>query len=415
MENTWPFEFPGVNWLGEEEQRAVLDVVENGSLFRYYGPSEPTHVHQLESYAKTYFGAKYALAVNSGTGALFTSMSALGIGPGCEVIVPSYMWVATVGAIVRHNAIPVFCEVDESFTMDPDDLEKKITPRTKLIVPVHMSGAPSDMDKIMEIAKRHGISVLEDCAQSSGGSFKSKKLGTFGDIGIYSFQINKNITAGEGGLIVTDDEDIYMRAVSAHDLGVPWTNAEPDADSGVNLWGHGRRMGELCGAVANVQVRKLQQIVNHMRESKWRIRESLEGLNEMQLRHIHDRQGDTGPALIMTFDDGGRAKEAASFIKGEGLNNVWHMPDYGLHIYYNIPSLVNKVPLSAAGNPWGLSENSESVYDYNKGACPQSDDLFERSVLVSIPSRLTLEQENTMSDVVCKAAGHGRVIREKAV
>ena len=122
MENTWPFEFPGVNWLGEEEQRAVLDVVENGSLFRYYGPSEPTHVHQLESYAKTYFGAKYALAVNSGTGALFTSMSALGIGPGCEVIVPSYMWVATVGAIVRHNAIPVFCEVDESFTMDPDDL-----------------------------------------------------------------------------------------------------------------------------------------------------------------------------------------------------------------------------------------------------------------------------------------------------
>lgn len=415
MENRWPFEFPGVNWLDEEEQHAVLDVVKNGSLFRYYGPVEPTHVHRLEAYAKAYFGVKYALAVNSGTGALFTSMSALGIGPGCEVIVPAYMWVATVGAVVRHNAIPVFCEVDESFTMAPADLERKITPRTKLIVPVHMSGAPSDMSRIMEIANGHKIAVMEDCAQSSGGSFNSQKLGTFGDVGIYSFQINKNITAGEGGLIVTNDESIYMRALSAHDLGVPWTNAEPDAVSGINLWGHGRRMSELCGAVANVQIRKLQQIVNHMRESKWRIRESLGESNGMQLRRINDPQGDTGPALIMTFEQGGRAKDVASFIKSEGFNNVWHMPEYGLHIYYNIPSLVNKVPLSAAGNPWKLRENAESIYDYGKGACPQSDDLFERSVLVSIPSRLTLKQENAMSDVISKAVGHESVVRGKAV
>jgi len=132
---------------------------------------------------------------------------------------------------------------------------------------------------------------------------------------------------------------------------------------------------------------------------------SLGGSNGMQLRRINDPQGDTGPALIMTFEEGGWAKDAASFIKSEGFSNVWHMPEYGLHIYYNIPSLVNKVPLSAAGNPWKLRENAESIYDYSKGACPQSDDLFERSVLVSIPSRLTLKQENAMSDVIRKAVG----------
>lgn len=414
MQNHWPCEFPGVNWLDEDEQHAVLDVVENGALFRYYGPVEPSHVQHLESFAKTYFGVTHALAVNSGTGALLTSMTALGIGPGSEVIVPCYMWVATIGAVIHHNAIPVLCEIDDSFTMDPDDLERKITPRTRLIVAVHMSGAPSDMARIMEIANRHRIPVLEDCAQSSGGSFHSKKLGTFGAMGIYSFQINKNVTAGEGGLLVCNDEDLYMKALAAHDLGVPWTNGEPDAVSGVYLWGQGRRMSELCGAVANVQIRKLQLIVNHMRESKHRIKRGLSGLSGLQMRRIHDSAGDTGPALILMFDDGQRASEVAADIKAGGIKNVWHLPDYGLHVYYNIPSLVKKVPLSSAGNPWALRENAGSQYDYKKGACPRSDALFERSVLVSIPSRLTQDQQDILVQTICKAVGCRQTVRGRA-
>jgi len=159
MKIHWPEPFPGIHWVDREEEEAVLAVLRGGALFRYYGKTTPRFVEGLEAAARDFYGVKHALAVNSGTGALMTAMAALGIGPGCEVIVPSFFWVATVGAVVRSNAIPVLCEVDDSFTMDPADLQRKITARTRLIVPVHMAGAPSDMDSIMAIAGQHGIDV----------------------------------------------------------------------------------------------------------------------------------------------------------------------------------------------------------------------------------------------------------------
>ena len=124
-----------------------------------------------------YYGTKYALALNSGTGALMAAMSALEIGPGCEVILPAFLWVATVASVVHQNAIPVLCEVDESLSLDPADLERKITDRTKLIVPIHMAGTPCDMDAIMAVANRRGIPVLEDCAQCNGGTYRGRTLG----------------------------------------------------------------------------------------------------------------------------------------------------------------------------------------------------------------------------------------------
>ena len=180
----WPSEFPGAYWLDEKEEEAVVDVVRNGSLFRYYGLNEPSYVDKYEAAAKKFYGSKFALGVNSGTGCLTSCMQAMGVGPGCEVLVPAFMWVATVGAIVANNAIPVLCEVDDSFSIDAMDIERKITSRTKLIVVIHIAGCPCDMDAIMSVAKKHGIKVLEDCAQCNGGEFKGKKVGTFGDMGI---------------------------------------------------------------------------------------------------------------------------------------------------------------------------------------------------------------------------------------
>lgn len=397
MEREWPSAFPGVNWLSLEEENAVIDVVRKGALFRYYGPQSPTHVNELEEFAREFYDVRYALAVNSGTGALFTTMSALGIGPGDEVIIPAFMWVATVTAVIHSNAIPVLCEVDDSFNMNPADLEKKITERTKLIAVVHMAGAPSDMDGIMRVANRHKVPVLEDCAQCNGGSFKGRKVGTFGKVGIFSLQINKNVTAGEGGLIVTDDEYLYARLVAAHDLGVPWKQGRPDEISQVHFWGQGRRMGELAGAVANVQLRKLSEVVAHMKASKNRIKEMIAETAGVSFRRINDPDGDTGPFLILTSEDESHAVGAARSLSEAGLENVFHLSDYGLHIYYNIRSLVQKVPLSPAGNPWSLPQNAGSVYEYGKGACPASDDLFERSVIITIPSRLTPEQEQEMT------------------
>jgi dTDP-4-amino-4,6-dideoxygalactose transaminase len=390
----WPYEFPGAYWLDKKEDKAVIDVLHRGSLFRYYGLNKPGFADKFEALARKFYGVKYALAVNSGTGALSVAMNALGIGPGCEVIIPAFLWVATVGAVIQNNAIPVLCEIDESFNMSAADLEKKITPRTKLIVPIHIAGNPCDMTSIMMVARKYKIAVLEDCAQCNGGSFKSKKVGTFGDMGIFSLQLNKNMTCGEGGLVITNDEKLYYKAFSAHDMGLiriggRLAKPEPYAIA----WGQGRRMSELCGAVASVQIRKLPGIVKSMLASKKRIKKMLAGISGLKFRKINDTEGDSGPFIIMILDSQDKAVDVANKMKVGGLHNVFRVADYGLHIYYNIPSLVGKVSLSPAGNPWNLAENRRSIYDYNKGACPKSDELFVRSILLPIPSKLTLEQE----------------------
>jgi dTDP-4-amino-4,6-dideoxygalactose transaminase len=400
VKTNWPYEFPGINWLGHDEVEAVLDVLRKGSLFRYYGPEAPTHVAQLEDWARQYYGIRHALAVNSGTGALFTAISAMGIGPGCEVIVPAFLWVATVTAIVQCNAIPVLCEVDDSLNMDAEDLRRKITRRTRLIVVVHMAGAPADMGAVMQVAKERGLPVLEDCAQCNGGSFQGRKVGTFGKAGVFSLQINKNVTAGEGGLLVTDDERLYTRLVAAHDLGIPWKKSSPDESSDVQLWGQGRRMGELAGAVANVQLRKLPEVVAHMRASKQRIKETLADLPGVSFRRLNDPAGDTGPFLILCLENETRARRAVEDLTSKGVKNVFHLAGYGLHIYFNIGALVKRVPLSAAGNPWSLPQNADSVYDYARGACPRSDERFARSIIITIPSKLTEAQEKEMAGAI---------------
>ncbi len=400
----WPYEFPGAYWLDEKEEQAVLDVLRYGSLFRYYGLQKPHYVDDFEAAAKAYYGCDYALALNSGTGALSVALQALGVGPGCEVIVPSFQWVATVGAIVQNNAIPVLCEVDESFTIDPADLRKKITPRTRVILPIHMAGCPCDMEAILAIAREHHLSVLEDCAQCNGGEIKGRKVGTFGDMGIFSLQLNKNMTCGEGGLVITNDKKLYQRAFSAHDMGMIRTNGrlampEPYAV----MWGQGRRMTELCGAVAAVQIQKLPQILAHMRDSKKRIKARLAGIPGLQFRRVHDAAGDTGPFLVLIFEEEAAAVAVKTKLVEGGLHNVFRIAEYGLHIYSNIPSLVNKQPLSPSGNPWSLAENAGSVYDYHAGACPRSDALFARSLLLPIPSKLTREQEDGAVGVIQEA------------
>lgn len=394
MEATWPYEFPGAYWLDEAEEAAVLDVLRTGSLFRYYGLGQPRYVDALEAAAREFYGVPHVLAVNSGTGALTVALAALGIGPGCEVIVPAYMWVATVGAVVQANAIPVLCEVDDSFTMDPRDLERKITPRTRLIIPVHMAGAPCDMTAIMEVADRHGIPVLEDCAQCNGGEYRGQKVGTFGAMGIFSLQLNKNMTCGEGGLVITRDERLYQRAFSAHDMGVVRVEGrlampEPYAV----MWGQGRRMTELAGAVASVQIGKLPRIVQHMRASKRRIKALIGEVPGVQFRRLHDEAGDSAAFIIILLESSARAQTAVERLRAAGMHNVTIIAEAGQHIYYNIPPLVGKAPLSPAGNPWNLEDNRESAYEYHRGTCPVSDELFSRAILIPVPSRLTPEQE----------------------
>lgn len=405
-----PLEFPGVHHMDDEEIQAVTRVLKARSPFRYYGVDLQKEVEAFEAEFAAFTGAEYALAVGSGTGALSVALGALGVGPGQEVIVPAYLWVSVAAAVVNQGAIPVIADIDDTFCLDPKAVEKQITARTSGIVLVHMSGAPGNAPAILDVARKHRLFLLEDCAQCTGGSIGGQKVGTFGDIGIYSFQMNKNMTSGEGGCVITNDERLYRRAFASHDLGY----ARDDQgrlvfnDPDLSLWGKGCRMDEMRGAILRVQLRKLPSIVAAMRNSKYRIRQALAKFSAVRLRTIQDPAGDTGAFLITTYADAQTAARVNTRLHAEGIatspegiSNVL-MTNWGLHLYYNIASLVNKTSADSRGFPWKLAENAGSERDYSKGACPVADSLFERSILIPIPSCLTRTDDDEIIEAFDK-------------
>lgn len=393
-----PLEFPGMHYLGEEEIQAATRVLRSRSLFRYYGLDLQKEVEQFEADFALFAGAKHTLAVSSGTGALHCAMSALGLVPGQEVIIPAYLWVAVAAAVVNHGAIPVLGEIDGSFCLNPDELERKISNSTVGIVLVHMSGAPGNAKQIQQIARRHGLWLVEDCAQCAGGTIDGQSVGTFGDIGTFSFQMNKNMSSGEGGCLVTNDTRLYRRAMAAHDLGFARDQAGRLIldETDLRVWGRGYRMDELRAAVLRVQLRKLPQILSHMRSSKYRIRRELESYKQIELRSVPNPEGDTGAFLITTYRNNKTARWVNEALRAEGivpgpggLSNVV-MLDWGLHLYYNIAALFEG---SCDGSPQSLSKGLKAPH-FRKGACPVADDLFDRSIIMAIPSSLTAKDED---------------------
>jgi len=396
-----PLEFPGIHYFDEEEVQAAVRVLRSRSPFRYYGIDLQKEVEQFESEYAKFLGVRHMVAVTSGTGALQTALAALGVGPGQEVIVPAYMWVSVLAAVVKHGAIPVLADIDDTFCLDPADVEKRISPKTKGILMVHMSGAPGDVEAIARIARQRGLWLLEDCAQCNGGSVRGRKVGTFGDIAAFSFQMNKNMTSGEGGAVATNDSRLYQRAVACHDLGYARDENgrlildNPDLCS----WGSGYRMDELRAAILRVQLRKLPRTISAMHRSKYRIRQALERFPRVQLRRMVDAGGDTGCFLITTYPDADCAKRVNEALRAEGiatsaqgLTNVV-MTDWGLHLYTNNVSLQIKASVDGRGFPWNLAENQGLRQEYGKGTCPQADSLFARSILIAIPSCLSEQDE----------------------
>jgi dTDP-4-amino-4,6-dideoxygalactose transaminase len=405
-----PLEFPGIHFMGEAEIEAALRVLRSRSPFRYYGIDLQGEVQALESELASFVGTTHCLATNSGTGSLHIALAALGVGPGQEVIVPAYMWVSVIAAVVNLGAIPVLADIDVTFCLDPASVEERITPRTAGIIAVHMSGAPADIKAIAKVAAKHGLFLLEDCAQCAGGTVDGKRVGTFGDMAIFSFQMNKNMTSGEGGCIVTNNERLYQRAVASHDTGYA-RDASGRAildDPDLCLWGRGYRLDEIRASVLRVQLGKLPAIIAQMHHSKYRIRKSLERHPAVGLRKIVDQRGDTGCFLITTYESAELAAEINRALRAEGIvtfpqgvNNII-MTQWGLHIYYNIPSLVNKTGVDKSRSPWSLAENKDSQMDYRKGTCPVADSLVERSILLAIPSCLTEKDEQDIIDAFDK-------------
>jgi len=390
-----PQEWCGAHYMDELESEAAARVCASKTLFRYYGLDLQNEVAQLENEFAAYIGVRYALAVSSGTGALQVALGALGVGPGDEVLVPGYFWVSTVGAVVRAGAIPVLVDCDATFSMDPQDAARKITPRTRVILIVHMGGVIGRVTEIVALARRHNLKVVEDCAQAAGASQKGVKAGAFGDMAIFSFQMNKHMTSGEGGMVVTNSENLYHRAFAIHDLGYPRNDAGRLVmdDPSLQLWGIGCRMSELTAAVARVQLTKLDRITSAMRSAKLTVKRALAGT--LTFREVLDPAGDAGSFLMTVFPTREAslkftaALRAEGVVAGEGGMYPIHMDDWGLHIYYNVASLVNKRGISGV-SPWQMAENRASAdVSYAKGTCPHLDDRISRTMIFCVASNLT--------------------------
>lgn len=406
-----PQEWPGSLHYGTEETEAVTRIIKARSPFRFYGVDFQHEAETFEKEFAEFIGAKYCLGVSHGTAALQVAFAALAVGPGDEVLLPGYFWVSTVAAVVRSGAIPVLVDVDRSFNMDPKDLKRKITKRTKAAVMVPMGGVMGQVNEVAEICKKNHILLMEDCAQSSGASQFSKKAGSFGDIAIFSFQINKNITAGEGGAIVTNSEELYKRAFAVHDLGYI-KDKEGNLDTGsknYQFWGIGCRMNEITAAIMRVQLKKIGLITSSMRDFKYQLVDIISGFKGISPRYVADPSGDTGGFLKMTFDN---KETSLKFREGLIKNGIKvrpggyypiHMTEWGLHIYYHIPSLVGKKSYCGHHSVWELSENSFARdYKYDKGLLPVLDSFVERTVLFCIASKLAGEHKDLIKTAFLK-------------
>ena len=405
------YEWPGAYFIGQEELDLVDEVVRARSPFRYYGLDCRHMCDQFEREFAAYVGAPHALAVSSGTAALNVAMAALGIGPGQEVLVPGYMWISTVAAVVQRGAIPVLCEIDDSFALDPAEIRAK--------------GYASDDGGRRRSHERHGqqrpsglrrgaAAEAPGCGglrEACGASSHGQRLGTFGDMGIFSFQYNKAMTTGEGGMVVAADSLLMRRAEAAQDIGHSRNLAGRLAvDPNVLLWGLGARMSELQAAFGLAQLRKLDRIANAMRQAKYRLRESLAGLPGVKLRRIDDPSGDNGAFLVTTYPTRDAARAMVERLRRLGIDNgpdgllLCHFEDWGFHLYYNMPALVKKASTSGDGFPWTHPLNLHSVYDYDQGALPRTDDLFARSVIQAVPSNCTAADADDIIEAYRAAA-----------
>ena len=373
-----PGPYPGALLMGREEEKAVLEVLRSKSLFRYYGPDVLGKSTEFERRFAARIGSRHALAVNSGTSALKCALFAVGVGPGDDVLVPSFSYVATADVVLALGARPVFVEIDESMTLDPTDLRRKLGGlieetgrKPKAICVVHLFGIAGDMDPILAVAREHDIPVIEDCAQSCGAMYRGKTVGQLGAMGIFSFQLNKVITAGEGGAIVTDDPVLYDRAVRLHDHG----NHRGDEAAGSPLIGEGLRVSELSAAILLAQLGRLDDILSRLRVAKRFLVERLADVPGLELTRVPDPEGDGGVSLTFFVESAEKAARVVEALNAEGIRAL---RQYGGKLLYMQPAV-----RSANLQPEPL--------------CPRSADLVARCVFLGLTTTFT---KRDLQDVV---------------
>jgi 8-amino-3,8-dideoxy-alpha-D-manno-octulosonate transaminase len=361
-----PGPYPGALLMGREEEKAVLEVLRSKSLFRYYGPDVLGKATEFERRFAARIGSRHALAVNSGTSALKCALYAVGVGFGDTVLVPSFSYVATADVVLSLGAQPVFVEINETMTLDPVDLRRKLDAmgerKPRAICVVHLLGVSADLDPILAIAREAGVPVIEDCAQSCGAMYRGKTVGQFGALGIFSFQLNKVITAGEGGAIVTDDPVLHDRVVRLHDHG----NHRGNEPAGEPCIGEGFRIGELSAALLLAQLGRLDDILSRLRQAKRFLSERLVDVPQIQLTPTPDPEGDSGVALMFLAESPEKAVRSVKALNAEGIRVL---QQYGGKLLTDQPAIRSA---NLVAQP-----------------CPRSAALVARSVFLGLTTTFT--------------------------
>jgi 8-amino-3,8-dideoxy-alpha-D-manno-octulosonate transaminase len=357
-----PLDFgKGAALIGDEEAAAVEAVIRSRSLFRYYGPDLQGTVSAFEAGVREHLGVRHAVAVSSGTAALRCALAALGIGPGARVVVPAFTFIATVNAVVAAGATPVFADVDETLNLDPTSI-----PDADAVVHVHI-------ENVVTEPVTSGPPVIEDAAQAFGASVDGRHAGTMGALGCFSLQLEKNITAGEGGVVTTDDETLHLRASRYQDQGGQFVTSYASSrgdDLGEPFAAENLRMGELAGAVAGVQLRRLPFILDAMRASKRRILDGVGDIDGLTARRVPDPNGDGSSSCLWFLPDQAAAKR---FGKGLVARGVPCAQMYrGEPVYWN-PAVLSRRTATGLGD-----------WEAEVGMLPRTEAIVARNVIVPV-------------------------------
>ena len=403
--------------FGQEEIDAVTKVMESGQWFRH-ALVDPEGVHRKEAerfeceWAET-MGVEYACLVSNCTGALMCAYAALGMGPGDEVIIPGYTYMATATTPLAMGIIPVIVDVDESLQIDPEAVERAITSRTRAVNVVHVAGLACDMDRIMDIAGRHGLAVIEDVAQCPGGKWTDgRRLGSIGDFGVFSFNLYKLIASGEGGAFITNRRDLYERGGIYHDSG---TMFRPTAGTieepffpGINLRG-----SDITGAIMRVQHGRMDGIIADLHRIRRHIAEGAAGTTGLQpIRYNGGMDTGTGAVLGYLFPDAA----AARFFKDRVFETLEQLPtvvgvpcgipsDSKKHMYTGWDIILEKRGgYSDKTNPFLHPANADSKVEYSRDMLPRTLDILGRTVKVPINPDWTTEQADALIPAIRDAA-----------
>lgn len=379
------------NSIGKEEAEALKRVVDSKNLSLFQGAWKPNapynflggpEVLSLEEEAKKEIGAKHVVSVNSASSGLYAAVGALGLGYGDEVIVSPYTMSVCATAPLPYGAIPVFADVKrETGSLDPASIKERITDHTKAILLVHQFGIPAEMDEIMAIAKEHNLRVIEDCAQAWGASYKEKHVGTFGDIGVFSFNVHKTIQCGEGGLCVTNDDEIAQRLQMIRNHGEAVVEAA-SYENIENIVGYNFRLTELQAAVARAQLQKLPDLNAARISMVEKFYKGIEAFECLEAPVAPDRVSTYYVCPVRYLQDKCGGTPRSEFVSALAAEGIIFMEGYMKPLYL-LPLFQRKTALTH-GYPWSAPENQGSDVSYDKGICPVTEELYEKEMLLNL-------------------------------